>query len=45
MKVNFAYLRGTDWIADSEVDKLGRVDENGVVLTRAAYNHDGINIY
>ena len=30
MKVNFAYLRGTDWIADSEVDKLGRVDENGV---------------
>ena len=45
MKVNFAYLRGTDWIADSEVDKLGRVDENGVGLTRAAYNHDGINIY
>ena len=42
MKVNFAYLRGTDWIADSEVDKLGRVDENGVGLTRAAYNHDGI---
>ena len=45
MKVNFAYLLGTDWIADSEVDKLGRVDENGVGLTRAAYNHDGINIY
>ena len=45
MKVNFAYLRGTDWIADSEVDKLGRVDENGVGLTRAAHNHDGINIY
>jgi outer membrane receptor protein involved in Fe transport len=45
MKVNFAYLRGTDWVADSEVDKLGRVDENGVGLTRAAYNHDGINIY
>ena len=45
MKVNFAYLRGTDWIADSEVDKLGRVDENGVGLTRAAYHHDGINIY
>ena len=22
MKVNFAYLRGTDWIGDSEVDKL-----------------------
>ncbi len=45
MKVNFAYLRGKDWVADSEVDKLGRVDENGVGLTRAAYNHDGINIY
>ena len=45
MKVNFAYLRGTDWVADSEVDKLGRVDENGVGLTRAAHNHDGINIY
>ena len=45
MKVNFAFLLGTDWIADSEVDKLGRVDENGVGLTRAAYNHDGINIY
>ncbi len=45
MKVNFAYLRGTDWIADSEADKLGRVDENGVGLTRAAHNHDGINIY
>jgi len=45
MKINFAYLRGTDWIANSEVDKLGRVDENGVGLTRAAYNHDGINIY
>ena len=45
MKVNFAYLLGTDWIADSEVDKLGRVDENGVGLTRAAHHHDGINIY
>jgi len=45
MKVNFAFLLGTDWIADSEVDKLGRVDENGVGLTRAAHNHDGINIY
>ena len=45
MKVNFAYLRGTDWIADSEADKLGRVDENGVGLTRAAHHHDGINIY
>ena len=45
MKVNFAYLRGTDWIANSEVDKLGRVDDNGVGLTRAAYHHDGINIY
>ena len=45
MKVNFAYLRGTDWIANSEVDKLGRVDDNGVGLTRAAHHHDGINIY
>jgi len=45
MKVNFAYLRGTDWIADSTLDKLGRVDENGALLTRDAYDHDGINIY
>ena len=45
MKVNFAYLRGVDWIADSTLDKLGRVDENGALLTRDAYDHDGINIY
>ena len=39
IKVNFGYLLGTDWIADSEEDKLGRG------LTRADYDHDGINIY
>ena len=39
IKVNFGYLLGTDWIADSEEDKLGRG------FTRADYDHDGINIY
>ena len=39
IKANFGYLLGTDWIADSEEDKLGRG------LTRADYDHDGINIY
>jgi len=39
VKVNFGYLKGTDWAATSEVDKFspGR--------TRAAYNYDGINVY
>jgi outer membrane receptor protein involved in Fe transport len=38
-KVNFAYLKGTDWAATSEVDKFspGR--------TRAHYGYDGINVY
>jgi len=45
MKINFAYLRGKDWVANSEVDAEGRLDENGIGLTRAAYNHNGINIY
>ena len=39
IKANFGYLLGTDWIADSEEDKFGRG------LTRADYDHDGINIY
>ena len=39
IKVNFGYLLGTDWVADSEEDKLGRG------LTRADHDHDGINIY
>ena len=38
-KVNFGYLKGTDWAATSEVDKLGRG------LTRADYDYDGINVY
>jgi outer membrane receptor protein involved in Fe transport len=38
-KVNFAYLKGTDWAATSEVDKFspGR--------TRDHYGYDGINVY
>ena len=39
IKANFGYLLGTDWVANSEVDKFGRG------LTRADYDHDGINIY
>jgi len=39
MKVNFGYLQGTDWIANSEEDKLNRAVFAGV------YNKDGINIY
>ena len=38
-KVNFGYLKGTDWAATSELDKFvsGR--------TRAHYGYDGINVY
>ncbi|MAZ06936.1 MAG: hypothetical protein CMM99_00490 [Rickettsiales bacterium] len=39
MKINFGYLLGTDWIANSEEDKLNRG------LYAGDYNHDGINIY
>ena len=39
MKVNFGYLTGTDWIANSEEDKLNRSVFAGL------YNPDGINIY
>ena len=39
MKVNFGYLTGTDWIANSEEDKLNRAVFAGL------YNPDGINIY
>ena len=39
MKINFGYLLGTDWIANSEEDKLNRG------LYPGDYNHDGINIY
>ena len=38
-KVNFGYLKGTDWAATSEVDKLNRG------LTRADIDYDGINVY
>ena len=38
-KVNFGYLKGTDWAATSEVDKTT------VGGTRADLNYDGINIY
>ncbi len=39
VKVNFGYLKGTDWAATSEVDKF--VPGN----TRANVNYDGINVY
>ena len=38
-KVNFGYLKGTDWAATSEVDKTS---PGG---TRADLNYDGINVY
>lgn len=38
-KVNFGYLKGTDWAATSEVDKTT------VGGTRADTNYDGINVY
>jgi outer membrane receptor protein involved in Fe transport len=38
-KVNFGYLKGTDWAANNEEDKLGRG------LTRADIDYDGINVY
>jgi outer membrane receptor protein involved in Fe transport len=39
VKVNFGYLKGTDWAATSEEDKLNRG------LTRADLDYDGINVY
>ncbi|WP_248724769.1 TonB-dependent receptor domain-containing protein [Seonamhaeicola sp. ML3] len=38
-KVNFAYLKGTDWAATSEIDKI---DPS---RTRADLDYDGINVY
>lgn len=38
-KVNFGYLKGTDWAATSEVDKTDPT------RTRANTNYDGINVY
>ncbi|NQX86297.1 MAG: TonB-dependent receptor [Flavobacteriaceae bacterium] len=38
-KVNFAYLKGTDWAATSEVDKFSSD------RTRSHYGYDGINVY
>jgi outer membrane receptor protein involved in Fe transport len=38
-KVNFGYLKGVDWWATSEEDKLNRG------LTRADTDFDGINVY
>ncbi|WP_397363936.1 TonB-dependent receptor [Olleya sp. R77988] len=38
-KVNFGYLKGTDWQATSEVDKIDPT------RTRSNTNYDGINIY
>ncbi|RZN84697.1 MAG: TonB-dependent receptor [Winogradskyella sp.] len=38
-KVNFGYLKGTDWAATSVEDKLNRG------LTRADIDYDGINVY
>jgi len=38
-KVNFGYLKGTDWAATSEIDKFDPT------RTRADLNYDGINVY
>ncbi|WP_242156220.1 TonB-dependent receptor [Aestuariivivens sediminis] len=38
-KVNFGYIKGTDWMATSEEDKLARG------YTRANPDYDGINLY
>ena len=38
-KVNFGYLKGTDWAANNEDDKLNRG------LTSADIDYDGINVY
>ncbi|RZS99378.1 TonB-dependent receptor [Aquimarina brevivitae] len=38
-KVNFGYLKGTDWFATNREDKFNRG------LTRAATDYDGINVY
>ena len=38
-KVNFGYLKGTDWAATSEVDK------NDPSRTRTNIDYDGINVY
>ena len=38
-KVNFGYLKGTDWFANSEEDRFNRD------LTRNDINYDGINVY
>lgn len=38
-KVNFAYLKGTDWAATSEVDR------NDPSRTRSHYGYNGINVY
>src|SRR5690606_11074823 len=38
-KVNFGYLKGTDWAADNEADKLYRG------YTREDIDYDGVNIY
>lgn len=38
-KVNFGYLKGTDWFATNESDRFNRG------LTRADIDYDGINVY
>ncbi|CAH8281278.1 outer membrane receptor protein involved in Fe transport [Mariniflexile fucanivorans] len=38
-KVNFGYLKGTDWAANSEVDKTN------IGGTRANTDYDGVNVY
>ncbi|WP_298340364.1 TonB-dependent receptor [uncultured Algibacter sp.] len=38
-KINFGYLKGTDWAATSEIDKI---NPN---RTRADLDYDGINVY
>ena len=39
VKVNFGYLKGTDWFANNQEDRFNRG------LTRADIDYDGINVY
>jgi iron complex outermembrane recepter protein len=38
-KINFGYLRGTDWAANNTTDKLNRG------LSRSDIDYDGVNVY
>ncbi|MFD0863342.1 TonB-dependent receptor [Sungkyunkwania multivorans] len=45
LKLNFGYLRGTDWWADNQADKTGRGESRAALEANGIYNFDGTNIY